>query len=174
MWYKIEFQNAGLSDIAKEPEYGKIFDKSDLINNGNNQHPIGFGVGMTASFTKKTNKSSSIEFDKQLIMTNDEVKEEIDNFMNYIDDISLQMTFGLKKISQYKNLYEYTPESDINIVCRCDNARIDEKTFERIKPIINSHERYLRDNLSIKDEVRRNKVTLGLVSLLVPLLTGII
>jgi hypothetical protein len=58
-------------------------------------------------------------------------------------------------------------------VCRCDNTRIDEKTFERIKPIINSHERYIRDNLSVKEEVRKNKVTLGLVSLLVPLLTGI-
>ena len=174
MWNKIEFQNAGLSDIAKEHEYGKIFEKTDLINNGNNQHPIGFGVGMTASYTKKSNNSASIEFDKQLIMTKEEIQEEINNFMNYIDDISLQMTFSLKKINQYKNLFEYAPNTDINIVCRCDNTRIDEKTFERIKPIINSHERYLRDNLAVKEEVRKNNVTLGLVSLLVPLLTGII
>ena len=121
--------NGGLTDIAKEPDYGKIFDKSDLINNGNNQHPIGFGVGMTASFAKKSNKSSAIEFDQQLVMTQDQIQEEIDHFMNYIDDISLQMTFSLKSINQYKNLYEYTPETDINIVCRCDNTRVGMQLF---------------------------------------------
>ena len=128
---------------------------------------------MTASFSKKTAKSSNIEFAQQLVMTQEQIQEEISHFMNYIDDVSLQMTFGLKTIKQYKNLYEYSPDFNVNITCKADNNKLDEKIFERIKPILNSHEKYIKDNFAMKDEIKRNMVILNLVSFLIPLLTGL-
>lgn len=167
-----EFVTNGLNDIAKDHDYAKIFDKSDLINNGNGQHSISFGVGMSASFIKKT-RSSSIEFAQQLVMTKEQVHEEMTHFMNYIDDISLQMTFGLKTVKQYKNLYEYSPEFDINITCKADDNRIDDKIYERLKRIMNAHEKYVRDHFQLKEEIRRNVAILNLVGFLIPLFVGL-
>jgi hypothetical protein len=168
-----EFVNAGLSDIAKETDYYKVFDKSDMINNGNGNQAVGFGIGMTATYVKKSNKTSNIEFPEQLTMTEAQIQEEINFYMTYVDDISLQMNIGLKTLNQYKNLYTYSPLLDVNICVKADNNRIDEKVYERLKPIINSHEKFIRDNLEAKEEVKKNIVLLKLVSMLVPIFTAL-
>lgn len=62
---------------------------------------------------------------------------------------------------------------DINMCCRADMDRIKNCTFDRLKPIMSMHEKYVRENFARKQEIRRNMKLMSLVSFLVPLLMGL-
>jgi hypothetical protein len=179
-----EFMNAGLTDIAYDHDYSYLFprgdeDDDDQVESGVSQHKntqskgnssLAFGIGMTGDIEVGSAFSDLAE---RLNMTEEQIIVELDYFNNYINDIALQMTFGLKEINQYKNLYEIDGEYDINIVCKADNEQIDNAKFERIKPILDWHEDFLRANFANKKEIKRNLNTLKIISFLVPLLIGL-
>lgn len=166
-----EFLNAGLTDIAKDTEYSSIFgnpnDKDNHIDN-TNANSNAFGVGMTGELHTKTTH----DLGHVLHMTDDQIKEEVGFFASNVDDIALQMTFGLNKIKNYKNIYQFESDYNISSCCRADNDRIDCAKFERIKPILNSHEKFLRDHFEKKGEIKKNLNILKIVSFLVPMLIG--
>lgn len=53
--------------------------------------------------------------------------------------------------------------------CRTDLNRISNKTYDRLKPIISMHEKFLRNHFSAKQEIRRNIKIMNIISYLVPL-----
>jgi hypothetical protein len=113
---------------------------------------------MTAEFPKSSITMIHEAFAEQANKTDAEVEDEIRNFLAYIEDISLQLSFGLSSVKRYRNIFEYTGRHDISTCCKADHQRIDDEKFERIKPIMASHEKYLRQNLSRKREVCKHKL----------------
>lgn len=128
---------------------------------------------MTAEFPKSTITMIHEAFSEQTSKTDGEIEDEIRHFLSFIEDVSMQLTFGMSSVKRYKNMFEYTGQFDISSCCRADHAHIDDEKFERIKPILASHERYLRQNLTRKTEVRRNVAFLQFASFLTPLLIGL-
>jgi hypothetical protein len=163
----IEFINSGLTDIARDEEYHGIFYKSDAEESASS-YP--FGVGMNLDMQAKNNGGGSGE---GIELTEKQKTEGIAELLQCIDDISVQMTFGLKTIKNYKNLYEIEGEYFLNSCCKADNEKISNARYETIKPILNLHEKFLRENFERKKEVRKNVVLLKLISFLVPLMTSL-
>ena len=160
-----EFVNAGLTDLSKDPEYASIFDDLEDAENEANPNSNAFGISMAADLHKVTGNETGL--------TEEQKKEQANFFSNYVDEVALQITFGLKTLKQYKNLYQIDGEYSIGSCCRADNERIDNFKFERIKPLLNVHEQFLRENFEKKTEIKKNLSILKLVSFLVPLLTGL-
>lgn len=106
-------------------------------------------------------------------LTEDQIKQEIGHFADYLNDMSVMLTFGLDSIKNYKNMYQIDASHNINICSRADSERIKNGTFARLKPIMNMQEKFLRENLSNKPEVKKNLKVLGIVGFLVPLLIGL-
>lgn len=128
---------------------------------------------MNATFPKSTITMIHETFSNSSNKTDSEIEDEIKNFITFIEDISMQLTFGLTSVKRYKNIFEYTASHDVNSCCKADHKRIDNVKFERIKPILTSHEQYIRDNLTKKSEVKSNMVLLKFASFLVPALVGL-
>ena len=106
-------------------------------------------------------------------LTEEQKKEQAQFFSNYFDDVAIQMTFGLKNLKQYKNLYQVESEYNIGCACRAENEQIDNFKFEKIKLLLNVHEKFLRENFEKKAEIRKNLSLLKFVIFLVPLLIGL-
>ena len=159
-----EFVNNGLTDLAKDPEYGTIFADANEEENDPSSNSNAFGISMAADLHKVSGNETGL--------TEEQKKEQAQFFANYVDDVALQITFGLKSLKQFKNMYEIESEYSIGCCCRADNDRIDNFKFERIKPLLNVHEKFLRENFEKKVEIRKNLSLLKLVSFLVPLLIG--
>lgn len=64
-------------------------------------------------------------------------------------------------------------DHEITMCCRADADRIKNSTYDRLKPIMSMHEKFLRENFTRKLEVRRNLKLLSIVSFLVPVLAGL-
>jgi hypothetical protein len=139
-----EFLNTGLHDINKDAEYANVFD--DLIED-----------------EEKIFKG----------MTEEQIREEINFFMAYVDDLSLQITMFLKDVKQYKNLYEIDSDYFLNSCVKSATDHIDNVKFERLKRRLNRQELFLRKNFAKKKEVRKNLNILKLVTFLVPLMIGL-
>lgn len=107
------------------------------------------------------------------IMSDEQVKEDINFLMSCMDDIAIIMTLGLKSVKNYKNIYEIEGDYFINSCCKADNDRINNKKFERIKPILNMHEKFLRENFEKKNDIKRNLAILKIVAFMTPLLIGL-
>ena len=157
-----EFITAGLADIARDEDYGSIFRKGGADDSA----PYPFGVGMILDQQTKLRGGGGDLTEKQ--------KNEGEAvLLNCIDDVSLQLTFGLKEIRNFKNLYEIESDYFLNTCCKANNEVISNTKYESIKPILNLHERFLRENFEKKTEVRENLVILKFVSFLVPLLISL-
>ena len=50
---------------------------------------------------------------------------------------------------------------------------MDNKKFERVKPVMNAHEKFLRENFEKKQEIKKNLAYLKIVSFLTPFLIGL-
>lgn len=106
-------------------------------------------------------------------MTDNQIHKEISHFHDYINDLAMVLTFGLNSVKTYRNLYEIDANYEINLCCRADGQRISNSTYDRLKPIIAMHEKFLRDNFAVKHEIRRNIKLMNIISFLVPLLMGL-
>jgi len=164
-----EFLAAGLSDIAKDPEYAEIFKKG---SEGEASSPF-VGVGMNAEFPKSTITMIHEAFSEASNKTDSEIEDEIKNFLTFINDIAMVLTVGVTSVKRYKNIFEYEAAFDVNTSCKADHDRINDAKFERLKPIITSHEAYIRENLTRKTEVRRNMTALKFASFLIPTLIAL-
>ncbi len=163
----IEFINSGLTDIARDEEYHGIFYKSE-VEEAANSYP--FGVGMNLEMQARNSGGAS---GGSVDLTDKQRTDGIAELLLCIDDVSVQMTFGLNSIKNYKNLYEIDGDYFLNSCCKADNEKISNARYEAIKPILNLHEKFLRENFERKREVRKNIVLLKLISFLVPLLTSL-
>ena len=169
-----EFRNSGMQDIAKDPDYSCIFnDKSAQSNkSGNSANLAAFGVGMTGNtYIESTSPYSDLSHD--LNLTEEQIKEKLEFFFSNVDDFVIQMTFGLNKLECFKNMYMINGRYDLNSLCKADLASIDGQKYELIKPILDAHEKFLREHFDKKPEIRKNIAYLKLVSFLVPLLIGL-
>lgn len=106
-------------------------------------------------------------------MSEEQIQTEINNLCNYLNDMALVLTFGLDSIKNYKNLYEIESNFEINMCSRADADRIKNATYDRLKPIVNLHEKFVRENFHKKQEVKKNVKLLSIVSFLVPLFMGL-
>jgi len=139
-----EFMTAGLQDTNKDPEYANVYDELE--------------IDVESGFKG---------------MTDNEVKEEINFFMNHVDDLGLQITMFLNKCKQYKNLFEIESDYYLNACVKTTINQIDNIKFERLKRRLNKQETFLRRNFAKKAEVRNNLNIMKLVSFLVPLFVGL-
>lgn len=171
-----EFFNSGLCDIAKDPEYGECFKSNLTTENSNTNRSTN---GSTSLYAKQVNTARHgipdvyVELYQASNMTDEQIRAEIDHFHEYLNDMAMVLTFGLQSIKTYKNLYEIDGCYDINMCCRADNERMKNTTYNRLKPIIDLHERFVRENFARKHEIRRNAKLMSVVSFLVPLLMGL-
>lgn len=53
--------------------------------------------------------------------------------------------------------------------CRADINRISNATYDRLKPFISMHEKFLRDHFEVKHEIRRNMKLMNIISFFIPL-----
>ncbi len=164
-----EFLIAGLSDIAKDPEYSGIFKKG---SESEVSSPF-VGVGMNAEFPKSTITMIHEAFSEASNKTDSEIEDEIKNFLSFINDIAMVLTVGLTSVKRYKNMFEYEAAFDVNTSTKADHDRISDSKFERLKPIMNSHEGYIRENFTRKKEVRSNMTVLKFASFLIPTLIAL-
>lgn len=173
-----EFMNSGLSDICKDPDYSVIFGGNLADKTGNKEdtnNSLTFGVGMTAenSGYLHGNQPPSINMQDYDNMSESEIRHNLETLKECIDHVSVLMTMGLNSIKAYKNVFEIDSDYTINACVRGDNQKIDNKLFEKIKPILNNHENFLRQNFEKKKEIKKNLVYLKIVSFLVPFLIGL-
>lgn len=139
-----EFISAGLQDITKDSDYNNVVE--DL----------------------------AIEEEKSLKnLTDEQIKEDVQFFMSYVDDLALQITIHLTTLKQYKNIYEIDGDFLINSCVKATNERIDSIKYERLKRRLNRHEEFLRKHFARKKEIRENINILKLVAFLVPLFIGL-
>ncbi len=167
--FLIEFVNNGLNDISRDEEYGSIFK-----NSNSNDHRQGLKFSSSSSYSFV----DGIKFEKQLPETDDAIteKQKLEGTVNLFEcvrHISVQLTFGLNELHNYHNLYEIDGNYFLNTCCKADNVMISNAKYEAIKPILNLHDKFLRDNFERKEEVRKNLVLLKLVSFLCPLLISL-
>jgi hypothetical protein len=137
---------------------------------------ITFGLQDTNTDSEYANVYNEFTIDEENFfktLTQDELKEEIDFFMNHVDDLGLQITMFLNKCKQYKNLFEIESDYYLNACIKTTINQIDNIKFERLKRRLNKQETFLRRNFAKKAEVRNNLNIMKLVSFLVPLFVGL-
>ena len=166
-----EFVNAGLTDIAKDKDYADLY---QTVIPDTSLKTFGLDLG-TEYRVKPTISPEPVEADYSdlLEMTDQQLQEEMKFFMNHVDDLQLQMTFGLDYIKQYKNLFEFKGNYFINSTCKASNDRVDNQKFERLKKRLNLHENFLRKHYARKQEVKKYLSMLKIVAFLVPLLVSL-
>lgn len=174
-----EFLTAGLADISKDPDYADAFSNVQPDTSLKT-----FGLDLGSSYkTKRKSLASNEQTPADLDPNNDlmeftewtdqQIQEEMSFFMSYIDDLQLKITFGIDKLTQYGNVYEIDPDYLISSCCKASNDRIDNAKFERLKKILNVHEKFLRQNYAKKKEVKKYINMLKIVGFLVPLFVGL-
>ncbi|RNA30706.1 ankyrin and armadillo repeat-containing [Brachionus plicatilis] len=172
-----EFMNSGLSDICKEPDYAAIFEDrpSDVMGKKDDSNSLAFGVGMTAANSGflHGNQPASINMQEYSNMSENEIRDNLNTLKECADDVSVLMTFGLNSVRSYKNIYEIDSDYSINACVRGDNQKVDNKLLEKIKPILNNHENFLRENFEKKIEIKKNLIYLKIISFLTPFLIGL-
>jgi hypothetical protein len=161
-----EFISAGLCDITKENEHMSIIGNNDTRNHG-------LATSLATSNEKLNADIFDLYKESDLGLNDEQIVESHRFLLDHIDDVSVQMTLGLRSIKQYKNLYSIKGRYDINTRCRGDAEKMSNQKFERIKSIIGTHEQYLRDNMCKKLDTKRNVYMLELVAFLVPLFAGL-
>lgn len=93
-------------------------------------------------------------------------------FMQYVDDMSVQLTWRQKSIQQHQNLFMIDADFEITSVIRLGEERIDRDTFERLQTRLHAHVDVIQRNLANKAETRRQLEMAKLISFLIPFLIG--
>lgn len=101
----LEFLNSGLSDIVKEPEYGPCLKNVEVTTTA----PSSLYASQINTEQHGIPKVYKDLF-QDTQMTDDQIRSEISFFHDYINDMAMILTFGLKSINAYKNLFEIAGE----------------------------------------------------------------
>lgn len=95
-----EFINSGLSDISKDAEYG------------DDPRPSNPSPSSTSLYANQVNTSRHgipapyVDLFQNTHMTDDQIRAEISHFHEYVNDLAMVLTFGLKSIKNYRNMYQ--------------------------------------------------------------------
>ncbi|XP_033640039.1 ankyrin and armadillo repeat-containing protein-like isoform X1 [Asterias rubens] len=93
-------------------------------------------------------------------------------FMQYVDDMSVQLTWRQDSIQQHQNLFMIDTAYEVTSVIRLGEERIDHDTFERLQTRLHAHVDVIQRNLGKKAETRRQLEMAKLISFLIPFLIG--
>ncbi|XP_038077595.1 ankyrin and armadillo repeat-containing protein-like isoform X2 [Patiria miniata] len=93
-------------------------------------------------------------------------------FMQYVDDLSIQLTWRQRTIQQHQNLFVVDAAYEATSLVRLGEERIDRDTFERLQTRLHAHVDVIQRHLGKKAETRRQMEVIKLVSFLVPFLIG--
>ena len=105
------------------------------------------------------------------VITDKKFADEQKFFMKYADDLAMVLSFEQNTIRHFKNMFVVDVNTHISTKIRSQN--IDLKSYERLQRQFYSQEKFLRENIDKKEQIRREITLLKFVSLLVPLLIGL-
>lgn len=94
-------------------------------------------------------------------------------FMQYVNDMSVQLTWRQKSVQQHNNMFVVDAAYEVSGALRLNEDRTDRDTFERLQTRLQAHVDVIEKHLCNKAEVRRQMCLLELVSFLVPFLMGL-
>ncbi|CAG5120159.1 unnamed protein product, partial [Candidula unifasciata] len=106
------------------------------------------------------------------IPDDEEVAEERQFFMSFVDDMAMQLTFSQETVENYKNMYIVNANYYVSSIVRLLDSSIDNVGFERLKTRLQMHEDVIQEHLAAKQETCRQLELLKLISYLVPFLMG--
>ncbi len=117
-----------------------------------------------ADFKEAYAKASDFKSDSRLV-------EEKRFFMKYADDLAMILTFEQKSLKCYRNMFLLDAGTRLSTIIR--NQNLDLKGFERLQRFLGRQEVFTKQNMEIKENIRRAMVLLKLISFLVPLLIAL-
>ncbi|XP_022079769.1 ankyrin and armadillo repeat-containing protein-like isoform X2 [Acanthaster planci] len=93
-------------------------------------------------------------------------------FMQYAEDVSIQLTWRQRTIRQYQNLFLVDAVYEASGRVRLGEERLSRDTFERLQARLHAHVDVVQRHLADKAETRRQMEMIKLASFLVPFLIG--
>ena len=75
-------------------------------------------------------------------------------FMQYVDDMSVQLTWQQKSIQQHQNLFMIDAGYEVTSIVRLGEEKIDRDTFERLQTRLHAHVNVIKRNFGNKAETR--------------------
>ncbi|UJR31012.1 hypothetical protein I4U23_018523 [Adineta vaga] len=94
-------------------------------------------------------------------------------FLSYIEDLSMVLTVYSDQISQWKNCLMFHGNHIIQSQIKATQDRLDNQQFQRLKAMLQVHEKYLRKTFPLKNEVRKYIYLLELVCFLFTILIAL-
>ncbi|XP_063964781.1 ankyrin and armadillo repeat-containing protein-like isoform X3 [Lytechinus pictus] len=94
-------------------------------------------------------------------------------FMQYVNNMSVQLTWRQKTIQQHNNLFVIDAAYEVSGVLRLHEDRTDRDIYERLQTRLQAHVDVIEKHLCNKAEVRRQMSLLRVISFLVPFLMGL-
>lgn len=105
--------------------------------------------------------------------SDDQTAQDDQFLMTYADDLSMVLTVHLEQISQWKNCLMFNGNFTIQSQIKAVEERLDNQQFQRLKALLQVHERYLRSTFPLKGEVRKYIYLLELVCFLFTVLVAL-
>ncbi|CAF1213803.1 unnamed protein product [Adineta steineri] len=93
--------------------------------------------------------------------------------LSYVDDLSMVLTVYLDKLSQFKNCLMFNGNYIIQSQIKATQDKLDNQQFQRLKALLQVHEKYIRKTLPLKTEVRRYIYLLELTCFLFTILVAL-
>lgn len=89
------------------------------------------------------------------------------------DDLSMVLTLYLEELSQWKNCLFFKGNHLIQSQIKTVQEKLDNPEFQRLKALLQVHEKYLRETFELKMEVRKYVYLLELVCFLFTVLVAL-
>ena len=99
------------------------------------------------------------------------IQEQWHVFKKCAEDLSMVMTFFQKSVQHHGNMFIVDADYYISSTMKSDKADI--KYVEKLQKRLSAQEKFLRDTLPVKPEVRRQLLLLKFISFLVPFLIAL-
>ena len=94
-------------------------------------------------------------------------------FMQYVTNMSMQLTFRQLSIMQHENLFVLDADFNVSSLVRMGEDKVDRDTYERLKTRLQAHVDVVQRNLTNKNEIRRQVELIKFASFLIPVLLAL-
>ncbi|XP_030066239.1 ankyrin and armadillo repeat-containing protein [Microcaecilia unicolor] len=94
--------------------------------------------------------------------------EEVNLFMQYVDNILLKMAYYITQVEQYDNIFTFDASYNLTNEIRLLEEQLDLVTYQRLQQRINLQRKIVTDYIEKKAEIRKNITCMKLITFLVP------
>ncbi|CAF1396020.1 unnamed protein product [Adineta ricciae] len=107
------------------------------------------------------------------VKSEEQVASDEQFLLSFIDDLSMVLTLYSDELSQWKNCLMFHGNHIIQSQVKATQDRLDNQQLQRLKALLQVHEKYLRKTFSLKSEVRKYIYLLELVCFLFTVLVAL-